>query len=228
MPDHYDTLLHEITERLPDAKVIAIECTNALQPSMAWIAYYLHADQHNPANKICESAYSAGVEAVTLISLSMLRSAVYSLRSHYEFYLMYLYYKDHPIELEACLEFRNDFLLPGKIKEYFKLNFENYGKRIESTNKNKSRDQDDYYKVLSSVAHGSAINSQPTALEPKEILFEKASLETAVNIFKYTSENLSDYSIAIFPSNWASLPEITRQNLTLRMGVKSRSELKFA
>lgn len=220
-------ILPVLSANFPANEVHAISCRTSLSYSLRWISHFLNSDPNNPASRIGEAAYSAAVEATTLVSLGLMRSAVLSLRSHYEFSLMYLYYKDHPVELESAIDLHTQFDLPGEIKKYLKRHYPEFEKRWSVLLAKKTRADDDLYGKLSSVAHGSAVHSLPHAKTPPELIVVPATIAQIVPVFDAVSENISDYCVATFKPNWLSIFKEQRDFLVARIGPKAKDLLLF-
>ena len=223
----YSGVLGSVNSGFVDREPIAIRCGENLALSLNWLGHFLTFHPGNSANVIAESSYSAAVEATTLISLGALRSAILSLRSHYEFFLMYLFYIDHRVELESSLQYRSHLKLPGDIKKYLKEYYPDFVSRWATLIKVKTRPDDDLYGRLSAVAHGSAVASLPAAKDPGDVLVSPGILTQAEVMFSDVSENLSDFCVATSSVSWISLPQLQRSALLTRLGPAAKKKLNF-
>ena len=199
----------------------AKNCIEHLRPSLAWTAMHMESDSYLSCDILLKGSYGAAVEAASLVAFGLVRSAVLSLRSHYELSLQFLFYKDHPIERRSVTEFRSQPNLPGAIKKYLKDYFPQFEDRYKKLLKAKTRSLDDCYQLLSAIAHGSAINSISSATRSIDLVESEEIVSQSVTVFHDVGENLSDIYVSCFESNWLSLPEVTRKNLEKRFGKKN-------
>jgi hypothetical protein len=224
----YEELAELVRANLPSTLNVAQACEEALQPSLEWIGHYLSIEKSVEAKRLLEASYSAGVEAVSLVAFGIARAAVFSCRGHYEFYLMYLYYKDHPVELNAALSYRDSLKLPGELKKYFRTYSQSYEMRWkELTKTRKKNGEDDVYDVLSGVVHGGALESLPAASSPIEVTANIDILKQFPELMEGVAEYLSDTSVATYETNWMSLPEKIRGRLVKRFGKYSAQDALF-
>ena len=204
----------------------AVRCMDSIRPSLLWTANQMNMSSSSSCNLLLQGCYGSAVEAVSLVSFGLIRPAVLSLRSYYELSLQYMYYKDHPIEWRSVKQFRSQPDMPGVIVKYLRDNLPKFERRIAKLTKVKNRTIDDCYKVLSGVAHGTAIHSISSATEPVELMESEIVISQTVTVFHDVGEHLCDIYVASFESNWLSLPETTRNNLEIRFGDKNpRTEL---
>jgi hypothetical protein len=161
------------------------------------------------------------------MALGLMRPSIFSLRSHYEFFLSYLYYRDHVVELEAASSFRDSFNLPGEIKKYLRIYFEEFDYRMKILTQHRTRKDEDYYGPLSGVTHGGAIGSIPTAQKPEDVQLPSTILVQAPSVFSGVAENLSDIAVGAARSNWLSLPGVVQASLVVRLGENAKDELRF-
>lgn len=196
---------------------ISAKCQKNLSLSLCWMNVL-------QTTKTCDSdwftvdgAVSSAKEAVALISLGLYRPAVLSLRSFYEISLMNLYYKDHQSEWLAASKGYSNLLLPGKILEHLTLMDTRHKARWKKLNQYKKRREENVYKALSGVAHGSRFNSVIIIDKPSDIVSPVSQLSQSPEIFYAVSEMISDICVSSFQFNWASLPEDCKENLISRM-----------
>lgn len=182
---------------------------------------HLVSEQHCECDLLLKGCYGSAVEAVALLSFGLVRPAVLSLRSHYELSLMFLFYKDHPVEWRNVQAYRDKPKLPGEIKKYLQNNFENYEARWKSLSKVKERKHEDCYEILSGVAHGTAINSVSTATTPEELIEPQDVVSQTVELFLSVGESLSDINLSCTEVSWVSLSEELQSALSKRYGGKN-------
>ena len=206
----------------------AHKCMDKLRPSLVWTGRLIDTSLPESCDVLSRGSYGAAVEAVSLVSFGLIRPAMLSLRSYYELSLQYLYYRDHPVEWRSVTQFRTRPILPATAKNYLRDNFPNFDSRFNTLLGVKTRNNKDCYDVLSGIAHGTAINSISTAIEPAELLESENVVSQSVDIFKDVGEHTCDVFVASFEGNWLSIPEETRSDLRARFaGKEPRAELSF-
>ena len=112
----YQEVCDAISEKFKYTAPSANECRSHLKSSLSW-AELLRGDDKSDCELLLNGGYGAAVESVTLISFGFVRPAILSLRAYYELSLMYLYYKDHPVEWRNTTDFRARPKLPGEVKK---------------------------------------------------------------------------------------------------------------
>jgi len=211
------TVASQISASAPKADV----CIDHLRQSLTWTVMSLNTENHEDCMLLLNGCYGAALEAVTLLSFGLVRPAILSLRSHYELSLMFLYYKDHPVEWRNTKLYRARPKLPGDIKKYLRENYASFEGRWGSLCKVKEREIDDCYDVLSGVAHGAALNSISSATKPKELIESQETIQQSVSIFMAVGESINDIYVACFEGSWISLPDDAKSELVKRFGTKN-------
>lgn len=206
----------------------ADECLAHLKQSLIWTSEASKNGEHADCDILLKGIYGAAVEAVTLTSFGLVRPAILSLRSHYELSLMFLYYKDHPVEWQNVLEYRARPILPGEVKKYLRTNFSNFEDRWKSLNSVRERKDEECYTVLSGVAHGTAVNSIPTATIPIELIEPHETIEQSIGIYLAVGESVNDIFISCLEGSWTSLSDDAKSALTVRfVGKNPGNELNL-
>lgn len=223
----YAALLSSVNHQLGSGEAIAKSAADGLSLSLEWIGHYLQHYSKSASARLLEASYSAAIEATSLVAFGFSRSAVFSLRSHYEFYLMFLYYKDHPVEWLAVERYSDSLKLPAEIKKYLKDYGENFVGRWSVLKDSRKRADEDCYGVLSAVSHGGALDSQPKASAPEEIIAETKVMQAVSALAAGVAENLFDLSVCFHDKGWMALPEQTRTRLAARLAPKSARKMLF-
>jgi len=219
----YKSLASSILAKVDDRATAADSCAQSLRISLSWLKNELHDDCSHDLSILLNGCYGSAMEAVCLISFGLVRPAVSSLRSHYELFLRYLYYRDHPVEWDATKSYRAKSKLPGEIKKYFSEYFPDYKSRMTALEKCKNRSFVDCYDILSGIVHGSALNSIAGEIEMLDLVEKIEVVNQAVPIFEGTSECLSDICFALYSNNYPSLPTEAKKSLECRL---SKKEIK--
>lgn len=204
---------------------ISEQAKEHLRLSLSWSAMHLGDPTTGHCDILLRGVYGTAVEAVSLLSFGLVRPAILSLRSHYELNLQFLFYKDHPVEWSAVQSFRDQPNLPGANKKYLSNYCPGFDDRFKKLVACKKRENDDCYAVLSGIAHGTAVNSITTAVQPSDLVEPAHVIEAATNVFLEVSEHVSDIYLSCYESNWLSVPPIVRTSLEERMGEKSPADI---
>ena len=226
--DKFRELASVVEAQIAVSSSYANKCMDNIRPSLVWTAREMDAGSSSPCDVLLKGCYGAAVEAVSLVSFGLVRPAMLSLRSHYEFSLQYLFYKDHPVEWRNVSEFRCQPNLPGAVKKYLRYNFPKFEDRFRKLLSVKGRSTEDCYEVLSGIAHGTAINSISSATEPEDLVESEDVISQSVSVFQSVGEHICDIYVSSFESNWLSLPKLTRSDLVARFGAKNaKNELRL-
>ena len=195
-------------------------CYRYLRIPLFWVSEHkkLYPDLH--CQSLLDGAYGTAVEALSLLSLGLVRPAVLSLRSFYEINMMYIYYRDHPVEWKAVTEYRSQAKLPGEIKKYILQMYPEAGSRSNELQKNKNRKYDDCYEILSAVAHSRALNSIVVANKPDEIISDADTIKQSKEVFLSTAETVFDIYLMVFEGGWLALPNEVQAEVQNRFGAK--------
>lgn len=215
--DQFIKLIDRISTSLTELAPVAVEASQKLKLSMAWVGHCLNSAEGAKSDIILKGAYGCAVESVSLASFGLLRPAMLSLRSHYELCLQYLYFKDHPRELQSFLDFRVQGPLPGVVKKFLKEHSPCFESRLTKLTKVRRRTIEDAYGILSGVAHGNALNSISSATHPADLVEEKEIVKQSIAIYEGVSEMISDIFLSDFASNWMSVPQIVQLDVAERM-----------
>lgn len=224
----YTDLCETIRSQIPQSAPVANACLDHLRQSLVWTAGHIGSDEYSECDIILKGCYGAAVEAVSLISFGLVRPAVLSLRSHYELTLMFLFYKDHPVEFENVKNYRSRPKLPGEVKKYLKDNYPKFEMRWSKLSNVRKRRDDDCYEVLSGIAHGTALASLSGACVPSELVEPSNIVAQSEEVFFSVGECISDIFVSCNEGNWFSLPSDVTQHMEVRFGDKrANKELMF-
>lgn len=215
--DPYDELLGHVNDHFKGNRALALKAQGAMVTTEAWLSKFRTEYSGSPALRLAEAGHSAAVEVVSAVSLGLARPAVFSLRSHFELFLMFLFYKDHLKELRAADEDMEFMKLPGEITKYLKRYCPDYENRLKVLDLRKTRPKEPgAYHRLSAIVHGSSQTAAPSAGLPKDVCFEPKTLEPLVALVADICEELSDIAVSAHEGNWLSLPTVVQQSLAAR------------
>lgn len=203
------------------------ECEAAFELSREWLIKYSAEHEDDIRKALVSGSFSAAVEVVSLTYLGLLRSAIFSLRTHYDLAYGWLYYRDHPVEWRAVVAGTEQARLPGAIDQYLSKYYQQYDKRWTELEKKRNRKIKDPYAHMSIFIHGGHPDKMPTANRPADIVLPANVVGQLPPFVKDVSEVLSDVFISCHGGNWQSIPERIRVSLDQRFGGKARSSLLF-
>jgi len=226
--DHYKDLQKKIASEFGDRIPVATDSEAALGISIAWLRhFYEFGTPSNASTSLLDAAHSAAIEVTSSVACGLVRPAIFSLRSHYEFFFMYLFYKDHPVEWSSLQNGNEWVRLPKELKTYLRQYYPWSETRLKKLNDVKSRKEDDPYFVLSAFVHGGKLQTLPKARLPKETCFALETVKQMPNLIADISEYLSDVATSVYSGNFLGLPPAVKTNLTTRFAKASEAEKIF-
>lgn len=214
--DPYDSLLSKIQDNFAQTKSAAVASQSAFSLSRVWLDRFDGENPTNPANRLLRASKSASIEAVSAVSMGMARPAIFLLRSHFELFMMFLFYRHHSVELRAAENEVEFMKLPGDIVKYLRKYFLDFDKRWKLLDGKKSRAKTEGYGRLSEIVHGSSLTAAPAGKLPVDVCLSPAELAPIVELIADIAEELSDLAVAAHEGNWMSLPTAVQSNLQVR------------
>lgn len=213
----YKALLKKLQTEFPDNSKLASNCEKDFSLVLTWIEHYAHIHGSASAEELLDAVHSSAVEVTSLLSLGLARPATFMLRSLYELYLMYLFYRHHPVEYSAVIAGSHYAKLPGDLRKFFRQYHPHYEKRYSVLRSHRSKGEYDCYELLSGVVHGGVASMLPTAKTPEQVCHPHNELTSFSGVIQNVSEVLSDTSVSVHDGNWQSLPDAVKQSLTARI-----------
>jgi hypothetical protein len=114
----YDDLDKAISTGRKDRMANAKQCEAAFKLGREWLLKYSTEWDNDIQRSLIGGAWSAAIEVVSAAYLGLMRSAIFSLRTHFELAYGWLYYRDHPVEWKAVCSGIEQCRLPGAIDQY--------------------------------------------------------------------------------------------------------------
>lgn len=189
----------------------------AVDPILVWIDYLRQLSGKESSLPFLSGVRSACIEASACVSFGLVRPALVAMRLEYELLLAWLYFSDHPIECENCLNGRSDFMLPAAVKSYLKTQFGGFEKKLSLLVNEKTREVDDPYRLLSSHVHGTSDIHIPKYESIVSLIANFDVCDEAVKMQEAVSEYLNDVLLARYGSEWAGLPDSIRSTMSQRL-----------
>jgi hypothetical protein len=221
----YKELLDAVNSGWSANAATAVVAQGSFKEPNAWLARYLVDHSGKDATKLVIAAQSASVEVVAALSLGLARPAIFSLRSYFELFLMFLFYRDHPREFLKVYSSEEFALLPEPVVKFLARYYPEYAQRWAILDQHKTRSITDCYGKLSEIVHGSIATAPPKAVGPKDVVFDNASNVAVVDVIGNVCEYLSDVAVSAHEGNWMSLPDEVRQSLAKRKADKGLAKI---
>ncbi len=207
---------------------IAVNCESALRLSVGWLEhFYKLQPSDNASLSLLAAAHSTAIEVTSSVACGLLRPAIFSLRSHYELFFMFLFYRDHPVEWKSLQRGDEWVRLPKELKTYLRTYYPWSEARMKKLLDRKNRTEDDPYFLLSAFVHGGRIQTLPKVSKPADTCFDLSIIKQLSPIAEATSEFLSDIATSIYSGNFLGLPSSVKADLVLRFGNESNAAKIF-
>jgi hypothetical protein len=205
----------------------AVQSEAAFSLIRQWLAKFAAEYDNEIKKALITGALSASVEVVSAAYLGLMRSAVVSLRTHFELVYAWLYYRDHQVEWQAVVSGSEQARLPGAIDQYLAKYYPQHLTRWAELVKNAGRKIKEPYGQMSVLIHSGSPGAIPTATKPADIVSPPNIVAQLPPFIEAVSESLSDVFVSCHPGNWHSLPERVRTSLDTRFSAKAKSKLHF-
>jgi hypothetical protein len=223
----YSDLDKAIALNSQDRMTYADQSEKQFQLSRTWLMKYAAEYDNEIRQALVMGALSAAVEVVAAGYLGLMRSAVFSLRTHFDLAYGWLYYRDHPIEWKAVASGSEQARLPGAIDQYLGKYYSLHKGRWTELEKKASRKIIDPYGRMSAIIHGGYQNTVPKAMKPADIVFPPDIIAQLPSFIYDVSETLSDVFVSCHVGNWHSVPDGVKENLNKRFAGEEKVKLLF-
>lgn len=180
---------------------------DACLPLLKWLAYLRNSERTGSCDEMLTSLQSCLVETAGSISMGLVRSAIFSMRTQVDLAVAWLFYKDHPSEWNAVVSTGEGFFLKREVFEHFSVYNKQIEARLSLLEKYKRRKISDPYRLLSAHIHGQSTLVIPKFKNLSDLVYSDKRCEEAVALQAEVTEYISDVFVAYFGSKWASLPE---------------------
>lgn len=188
----------------------------AASPLVHWLAYLRASQTTGFADVLLDGLHAALIEACTYASIGLVRPAVFSVRSQVDLTVAWLYFKDHPIEWARVEVYGEGYRLPAEVLKYLRTHYSSFVDRFDVLLKNKTRSQENPYRLLSAHVHGQNTTTIPALGKPLELVQSATKCRECVELQAEVAEYLSDILLGLFSHEWMDLPE------SIRVGVQAR------
>jgi hypothetical protein len=171
-----------------------------------WLNYLASYHKTGFGDSLLDAVASAIRETAGTLSLGLVRPALFSLRSQIDLLLGWLYFKDHNVEWLRVNQTCEGFKLKKELLQYLEQHIPQFRARIGMLNEIKTRNEVDPYRFLSAHVHSQSVPLLPRVIDLGDLVRpEEACLECATVAFE-VAEFLNDVLLAVYTTEWASLP----------------------
>lgn len=181
-----------------------------------WLTYLNSFHRTGVADSLLDGVASSIREGAGVLSLGLVRQALFSLRGQVDLMLAWLYFKDHEVEWSRVNETADGFKLKKDILLYLEQNFNKFGSRIGILRMIKTRKELDPYRLLSAHIHAQSDPVLPNVSELKELVQSEGACRECASVSFEISEFLNDILLSIYLNSWASLPVEIRSKVDVR------------
>jgi hypothetical protein len=202
-----------------------VETESAASLLLCWCAHLRESHSKNVCDELIDGVVGSVQEVAVSLSLGLVRSAIFSLRSQIELMLAWIYYNDHAVEWASVQRHPSKFQMRSTFITYFKNNSDKFEKRLVQLDTQAGRGKDeDLYAILSTHVHSTSIAATPK-IEPLQNLIRSSDkCDQCVEMQRAVSEYLSDVMISWNAQHWHDLPHAIKSNIQNRFdsaGLKS-------
>jgi hypothetical protein len=146
-------------------------------------------------------------EVAGALSLGLLRPALFALRGQVDLLLAWLYFKDHSVEWDHVNLTADGFKLKKELLQYIEAHCQRFGTRFGVLKDNATRSEVDPYRLLSAHIHAQSEPVLPGVINLKDMVRSESSCRDGVRAVHEVAEYLNDILLAIYVSEWHSLPK---------------------
>jgi hypothetical protein len=210
-------LTARLNQNLRDFDTAFSRFCEAVPLSTDWIQREWLLADGNKARALLAGAKVALLETGTAWAIGSNRGAASSLRAYIESSFSWLYYKDHPVELNAVLARQMDMLLPKAIQSYlgnidhgFEKSYSNLARKKRRTNEYFYTDVSQFVHAHPSVTLGSVDIEAAAVSVPRDDSF--------LILSEMADEFISDNYLATYRASWGDVPTSVQSDAQTRLG----------
>lgn len=187
---------------------------------LQWLQYLNGSQRTKVADDLLDGAGSSIRESAACIALGLVRPALFSMRTHIDLLLAWLYFKDHPVEWRTLNETGEGYRLKREILDYLKDNFVGFRNRFSILTEVAERSTIDPYRLLSAHIHAQSAIVMPFANNLSDVVRgEKLSSECAL-LWRDVVEFVSDILTSVYALKWAAMPDAVKKSVEARLKSK--------
>jgi hypothetical protein len=171
-----------------------------------WLAYLSSYHKTGVADCLLDAVASSIRETAGLLSLGLVRPALFSLRGQIDLLLGWLYFKDHSVEWLHVNQTGEGFKLKRELLQYLEQHTPRFAARYSTLREIRTRREPDPYRLLSAHIHAQSAPVLPTVGALPDLVQPVPACKECADVAFEVSEYLNDVLLSIYLSSWASLP----------------------
>jgi hypothetical protein len=208
-----------ISERLEsNGAEIAFKIYKASESLIEWLSYLVSSEATGQSDNFLDGLRASIVESAACGAAGLIRPAIFSMRSQIDIIFSWLYFKDHPVEWSKVEITGEGFMLKRDILEYLKQYIPRYEIRFAKLLANKTRKDEDPYRVLSAHVHAQGLSVLPKHGKFSSLVGSIDRSSELVLLQETVTEYISDVFLACFGHKWAALPDKITERARKRIG----------
>lgn len=192
-----------------------------------WLEHLSMFHRTGVADNLLDAAISSVREVAGLLSLGLARPALFSLRGQIDLVLAWLYFKDHGVEWTYVNETADGFKLKKELLQYLEQHVSKFGTRMGILRGTITRKEMDPYRLLSAHIHAQSNPVLPTVVELKDLVRSGEVCAECTEMVFEVAEYINDVLLAVYLSNWTSLPAQLRTALDARLQSDGQRKVLF-
>lgn len=212
---------------LDDACRFSNDINYSLRLLTNWINYLDRNFKTGVADELLKAVASCMRECAAYISLGLVKPIIFNCRTIIDLSLAWLYFKDHKIEWDFLNERGDGYKLKKELLDYIVKMNAPYARRIGILNATQTRQVNDTYRLLSAHIHAQSTHVLPVIDGIDEIVSAESICQEVICLAFETSEYITDVFLALYASEWHSLPEDIKKSLNERLKTEKQKEEFF-
>lgn len=226
--DRIEGLLNKINEfSVGDTFCFSSKINDSFQELTCWINYLDRNFKTGVADELLKAIASCMRECAAYISLGLVKPIIFNCRTIIDLSLAWIYFKDHKIEWKYLNENGDGYKLKKELLEYIQKINPSYNRRIGILNSIACRTVNDIYRLLSAHIHAQSTHVLPEIRRLDDIVSNNVVCEEVIRLAYETSEYVTDIFMAIYTSEWHSLPEDIKPPMLARFKSEKHKEEFF-
>lgn len=201
---------------------ISLEVENNSILLLQWIQYLNSYHLTGTADYLIAAIGPSLREVAATLAMGITRPALFSLRSQIDLILTWLYFKDHPKELDYVNSSSDGFKMKKELLTYLGTHYESFGLRYGILKKIATRSEEEPYRFLSAHIHGQSAAVLCTASELHDFVRPELECKDCVKAVHEVSEYINDVLLSVYADNWLSLPSDIRISIESRFSTPNQ------
>lgn len=179
------------------------------------------------AEELLDTILNLFVECAACLATGMASVSTVLIRAEIDIVLSWLYFRNHPVEWNRVVSEGKGFMLKGDVLRYLEESDRAFRERYRILERKRKRTILDPYRTLSAHVHRQAPDFAALS-EISDVVVKMAQSREIVLLQAATSEFLSDILLAVFATEFTSLPRPIKANLSERLDETERRQWQNA